>query len=236
MALYETLAEIYSAIFPVSEASVDFIGPPPRVGAAILDIGAGDGAHLAAFARLGWRTRGLEPSKAMLAAASRRPGQLGLMQGGMLELERLRAGEAFACLSCLGNTLPHLNGQEELAEFSRQAAGALEAGGRLVIQLLNYGALGPGSVFEPIKAAGYTFRRSYRLAPDGRLVFATALRDEASGEEEADETLLYPFKPAQIEAALECAGLRIAGRYASWSRAPFAAQSDGMLILEARRD
>jgi len=236
MALYETLAEIYSAIFPVSEATVEFIGPPPRDGSAIMDLGAGDGAHLAAFAALGWRTRGLEPSEAMLAAASRRPSGLGLARGGMLDLERLRAGEAFACICCLGNTLPHLNGRAELAEFARQAADALESGGRLVIQLLNYGLLGPGSVLEPIQAAGYTFRRSYRPAPDGRLVFATALRDEASGREEEDETLLYPFKPAELEAALASAGLRVTGRYASWSRASFNADSDRMLILEARRD
>lgn len=236
MALYETLADIYSAIFPVSDATVGFIGPPPREGAAILDLGAGDGAHLDAFARLGWRTRGLEPSEAMLAAAARRSGQLGLARGGMLDLERFRAGDSFACVSCLGNTLPHLGGLAELAEFSRQAAGALEPGGRLVIQLLNYLALGPGSALEPIQAAGYTFRRSYRPAPEGRLVFATALRDEASGREEEDETLLYPFKPAELEAALSSAGLRVTGRYASWSRAPFNADSDRLLILEARRD
>lgn len=236
MALYETLAELYAAIFPVSQATVDFIGPPPRSGAAILDLGAGDGGHLSAFARLGWRTRGLEPSEAMLAAASRRGDASGLARGGMLDLERLRAGEAFACVSCLGNTLPHLNGPAELAEFARQAAGALEPGGRLVIQLLNYEVLGPGSVLEPIKAAGHTFMRGYRAAPDGRLVFSTALRDEATGEEEKDETLLYPFKPADIESALAGAGLRVTGRYASWSRAPFNAGRDRMLILEARRD
>lgn len=236
MALYETLAAIYSAIFPVSEATVEFIGPPPRDGAAILDLGAGDGAHLDAFARLGWRTVGLEPSEAMLAAASLRRGQLGLAQGGMLDVERSFAGQSFACISCLGNTLPHLNGKAELAEFLRQAVGALEPGGRLVVQLLNYGILGPGSVLEPISAAGHTFRRSYRPAPDGRLVFATALRDEASGREEEDETLLYPFKPAEIEEALEGAGLRVTGRYASWARAPFDADRDRMLIIEAHRD
>ena len=253
MALYESLARVYDALFPQPGAATAYLSglrpgggrhqdgaPSPRV----LDLGSATGSQLLALARLGWAGVGLEPCLPMLvqareaAAHAGLEGALAFEEGGMEDAALRFPKASFDLVLCLGNTLPHLKGRAELRTFARDARGLLKPGGNLVLQLLNYRpvltALAAAPVFRlpEIEAPGIRFSRRYERAAGGRLRFLTELR---LGEEAplGDETLLSPFLPTDLEAALAEAGLGTAERRPSWKGGLFLEESDPYLILRA---
>lgn len=247
MALYENLASVYDTLFPQPEAATAYLAGlrpdaarPPRV----LDLGSATGSQLLALAKLGWEGIGLEPSLPMLDLAREKAAAAGLdrsavFEAGGMEYAAPRFPKAsFDLVLCLGNTLPHLRGQAGLLAFARGARGLLRPGGSLVLQLLNYGpvlkALAAAPVFRlpGIEAPGVRFSRRYEPAADGSLRFLTELK-LGEGAAQGDETLLSPFLPSDLEAALAGAGLETAERLPSWKGGSFAEESDPFLILRA---
>lgn len=106
-------------------------GMPPG---ALLEIGCGDGTFLAAAARNGWCTSGLDFDAAAVAAARQRgvDAQVGELTSGRY------AAESFDAI-VMNNVIEHLwNPRETLAECHR----LLRPGGRLVMVTPNFDSLG----------------------------------------------------------------------------------------------
>jgi len=259
MALYESLASAYDALFPQPETATAYLSglrpgggqrsggdlrpegaPPPRV----LDLGSATGSQLLALARLGWAGVGLEPCLPMLVQARKKAtaagleGALAFEEGGMEDAALRFPKASFDLVLCLGNTLPHLRDRAGLRAFARDARGLLKPGGSLVLQLLNYRpvleALAATPVFRlpEIEAPGIRFSRRYEETAEGNLRFLTELKlgnDAPLG----DETLLSPFLPADLEAALAEAGFTTAERLPSWKGGAFREENDPYLILRA---
>lgn len=222
----------------------------PRRGPPAIDLGCATGAHVALLAGLGYGAIGVDPSEAMLAEAARRHGPLAesgfasFRAGGMLDVDALVGPGRAALVLCVGNTLPHL-ARPELPSFMRKAARALEPGGRLVVQLLNYGRLlaERPERLPDLRSAGWLFRRSYRYRADGLVEFSTELVRLAPGgspsgspaETERGSVSLTPFTVGELEEAASEAGFGRVGAYASWTREPFEPGSSMVALLELRR-
>jgi SAM-dependent methyltransferase len=249
MSLYEDLALAYDELFPPNAAALDYLlGIYPGEG-GVLDLGCATASLLLDLARKGIETWGLEPSQAMLAVAGHSLAASGLAaerlprlaRGGMLDAASAFPKGKLGLVLCLGNTLPHLSGLDELGAFLAGARGVLRPGGSLVLQLLNYrsvlGKVEIGSfAFPVLEGGGLSFRRAYRPRPDGKLDFLTELAS-AQGEVMRDETRLYPFALDELRPRLEAEGFEKPVLQASWAgpAGAFDPEHDAYLIVRARR-
>ena len=235
----------------------------------VVDIGCATGSLLRSLASEGFDCVGLEPSLAMrtraeaaaraldpaVSRASEKAQKQGaglidarlrprFLDGGMLDAEAI-AGRDFDLLLCLGNTLPHLRGYDELEIFLAIGRRMLKPKGHLVLQLLNYASpdIKPGFVFPELRSDSFVFRRSYlaaaedsALVPDAfksRLIFHTELFDEATGMVKSDDMPLFPFTLGPILERMEKAGFERPSLRSSWDKAGFDPYSDRYLILSA---
>ncbi|MCX7774690.1 MAG: class I SAM-dependent methyltransferase [Spirochaetaceae bacterium] len=235
-ALYTHLARVYDLVFPFPSACVDAIAAmvPEHAPRRLIDAGAATGALVRTFSNLGWEALGIELDPEMVARA----GPL-VVQGSMLDIctiagRMFPAGARFGAITCLGNTLPHIDPGSRLP-FFRDARELLEEGAPLVIQMLNYAhpAVHPGYCFPEIRVGGVVFRRAYEAGPSpGTLAFRTELQIDC--EQYRDSTTLYPLEPAALESLLHQAGFNAVSFFRGWDCLPFDAQHDFYLIAVAR--
>jgi glycine/sarcosine N-methyltransferase len=253
MDLYSRLAPHYDAFFPQSpQATAFLLGLGGRAGARgqsrgakasplAVDIGCATGSQVLDLSAAGWQAIGWEPCAAMLEIARRKAREQGLTATfepyAMQDIaSRLEPGSVDLAL-CLGNTLPHLGGEGELARFVADIARVLARGGSVVLQLVNYerilGLLEGGEHRFPILRSGkVSFERSYSIAEDGGLVFHAELDED--GRSFVEDNRLLPFARAAIVAALEGAGFERIEARSGWDRASFDPGKDAYLIITAR--
>ena len=111
---------------------------------SVIDLGCGTGEHVAFFADEGARAVGLDRSESMITAACEHEalGRGRFVLGDALEAAELLADEPpFGLAICLGNMLPYVQEDADLARFAEQAARVLVPGGLLLIQVLNYAGI-----------------------------------------------------------------------------------------------
>jgi glycine/sarcosine N-methyltransferase len=254
MGIYESLAPHYDDFFPQDPGATSFLlglsggaptsAPASARGAAPLavDFGCATGSQVLDLAAAGRRAVGWEPCEAMLDIARGKAASRGLaaaFEGFAMQEAAARLGPGSVDLAlCLGNTLPHLGGDEELARFIADLALVASSGGIVVLQLLNYelvlrllraGEFG----FPVLRAAGVSFERSYSLEPDGSLAFRAALVEE--GRRIVEENRLRPFGRDRIVALLESSGFEGIASRGGWDRDSYDPSADRYLILTARR-
>jgi SAM-dependent methyltransferase len=143
---YHHLAGCYHLFFPAREAQLDFLaslasGPPARM----LDVAAGTGEYMAALRQRGYRLDGVEIDTAMCAAGLKRHPELAgnganasrLINGDMVELGTLVRG-GYYLTYCIGNSLCHLDSDEEAALVLQQMWVLARPRGKVAVQLINF--------------------------------------------------------------------------------------------------
>jgi SAM-dependent methyltransferase len=241
MSLYEHLAPVYDELFPVNPATLDFIdryGPGRRGRRHAIDLGSATGGHAIALAGRGWALVGVEPSPALMLRARAASAAKGLaidfIEGDMKDIASLVKPAHFDLVLCLGNTLPHLPDKRALSAFLDGVKICLASGGKLMVQLLNYGIAGPGFAFPTMAVRGTSFHRAYSAMKDGRLGFDTELRT-ASGESYRDSTPLLPIRPDELDTLLRKAGFNSIEHFSGWDGARFEAAASPFLVAVAGR-
>ena len=148
-----TVADFYDALATDYDRMTDFgkrfVAEKPffnllveryRIKSAI-DAGAGSGFHSLLLSQLGVAVTAVDVSAKMLSALEEHAADMNVeiasVQSSFQDLSR-HVSQKVDALFCLGNTLPHLQGQQELEESLRSFRALLRPGGLLVIQLLNY--------------------------------------------------------------------------------------------------
>lgn len=230
-------------------------GPSRRV----LEVGCGPAQHARALVDGGFEVVGVDRSEAMLAAAREEPLPEGLelVLGDMLEVDRLVEG-TFGSALCLGNALPQVKTEEELARFAEALARALEPGAPFLLQILNYDRIhgkgirslpinfrpGPGGEDEPGEpgtTSEVVFLRLMTPLPDGRVLFyPTTLTLEPGAEEpvrvdHGKEVLLRGWRRAEVEEIFAEAGLEPEHAFGAVDESPFEPLESQDLVLVARR-
>ena len=151
---------------------------------SVIDVGCGTGEHVAFFAAADVRAVGLDRSESMIRAAKdhEEAGKGRFVLGDAMEARAALGDEPpFGLATCLGNMLPHIAEDADLARFLASLHEVLLTGGLLVIQLLNYeGILATGKRYLPVNVRPgddgkeIVFLRLMSPAEHGRVLFFPA--------------------------------------------------------------
>lgn len=219
---------------------------------SLLDLGCGSGEHTAWFARRGARAVGLDLSEAMIESAREHEarGEGRFVVGDALDPRAaLPAERPFGLALCLGNMLPHVTTDAELAAFVRGARAMLVPGGRLLIQILNYARLLKDDVnVLPVNIRPgerederIVFLRLMAKAPgDGVLFFPTTLTLDLENEDHpvavhtTRRVALRAWDAAALTAAFEAEDFRVT-LWGDMQAGPYDAEASHDLVLLAER-
>jgi glycine/sarcosine N-methyltransferase len=241
----------------------------------VLDVACGTGMHAVALAQRGHIVVGADLSAGMIERARANAaaeevdvrfelagfGDLAQALGGNVPpLEGSAKGKPssaqgstyFDAILCLGNSLPHLLTQGELASALVDFAACLRPGGLLMIQNRNFDAVlaqreqgsePGGGRWMPLQAhreLGKEWQnlRFYDFEPDGTLIFnVVTLRRGAAGDwdQKVVTTRLWPLTQKELVTALEAAGFEEITCWGNMQGAPFDPGASGNLVATARK-
>lgn len=247
MGFYEQFADHYAQVTGQHDRQPkvsDFLGRLLRRHPAerALDVACGTGLFAIELARRGVSTVGADLSSAMIAQAraAAREADVGTdwLVAPMQELGDRLAGP-FDLLLCMGNSLPHLLEEADLAAALSGFADLLAPGGLAVVHLLNYDRILTGRqrlVGINRDDAGREYVRFYDFLDNGRVRFNLLSIDWSGGGEATHEligTELRPYTQSELTDALQAAGFDAVEPTAGLSLEPYNPLASGSLTLLA---
>lgn len=224
----------------------------------VIDVGCGTGMLAVHWATWGLHVVGVDPDESMLAKAAVNAddaraaidaagGSVRFVHGGFGELAGLGLGVADA-VTCTGNALPHLKGQDALADTLQDFAKVLRPGGLLVLHLLNHDRL----LTSRIRAIPPVVRD----AEDGTWVFLRFMDYEDSGirfdfvtlhrpvgawesgepwETQSRRSLHTALPSSLLRGGLVAAGFPDVQVFGNHDKAPLRPTEDESVLIVARR-
>ena len=238
--LYTRLAGQWDNLFPPDNDRVAYIagilGNNPA-GKKVIEVGCGTGATARSLADIGCVVEASDLDPQMVAEAvkhlrSSKQGNVVFSVDDMLgALEKAKTSSTQLIL-CLGNTLPHLTGNDEIPRFFSFASEALARGGTLMVQLLNYPLIiRKGSLDLPeLAGEDLRFRRRQVYIPESGLVeFLTEV--ESRGEVAKMTHKLRPLDIDSLTASAELSGLKSVGAFRDWKGSIFNGEAPWLVSL-----
>ena len=213
---------------------------------SVLDAACGTGMHAIALAKAGLSVCAADLSGEMIARARANAQKTGASirfeAAGFGALSRTFGTEGFHAALCLGNSLPHLLTDADLAATLADFYACLKPGGVLLIQNRNFDAVMKTRerMMEPqIHVEGaeeWIFYRFYDFNPDGTILFnITRLHRAPNSGWQSDviSTLLKPLLEKELLQALDRTGFRSVRTYGSLTGDAFDLRGSGNLVLLA---
>jgi len=217
---------------------------------SVLDVGCGSGEHTAFFSGQGCRAVGVDRSEAMIEQArdhERKGHGRFILADASSMTEALGREPRFGLALCLGNMLPHVTTQAELATLLSEVASLLLPEGLLVIQILNYRRIreqGIRSLPVNLRAGDregeeIVFLRVMTPCPDGMILFypiTLTLRGEAEEPVQvhsARRVVLRGWEDGELTTAFERAGFSVELR-GGMTGEPYDPQESSDLVMIGR--
>jgi 2-polyprenyl-3-methyl-5-hydroxy-6-metoxy-1,4-benzoquinol methylase len=209
-----------------------------------LDVGCGTGLFALELARRGVRSTGVDPSAEMLARAeqvARREGlDVAWRQADLAGLGEAILGR-FDAVLCVGNTIAHVLGDDELARSAEALLAVTAPGGTVAIQWLNYARLRERGerVVGAVRDGQRDYVRFYDIAAGAKAPWTfNLLSIDWSGSAPAWELTSAahrPWLPEEIGAALEREGFEGISLHGGLGFGPGDRREDASQTLLARR-
>ncbi len=233
---YKYLADYYEHVFPAPPKAA-FLSQHFKPSDQLLDIGCSDGRVAHALATKGYHVTGIDLSEDMVRVASKVSENGTLFKVHLLNMLKIKDlfSEPFDGIYCLGNTLVHLSGEEEILDALEKCYATLKSSGILIIQILNYDAIFKNNITQLplIDNDVLSFKRQYVLK-DKAVTFKIALTIKDMGETYESSTTLYPIRKNRLEALLTQANFSKITCYGDYKGKPFE-EDDLTLILCAQK-
>ncbi len=245
MDFYQSISAYYDRIFPMDPNTLSFLDSRARPGSRILDIACGTGGYSIALAERGHRVTGIDLDRAMIRhARSKARDPDGTPDFRVMDMLSMTADldPGFELVFCIGNSLVHLESDEQIGQLLEDCRSLLGPEGVLILQIINYDRiLAEGLTGLPTlrdEAAALEFLRNYELDPAGRVViFRTELRVGRG----ADQRVIHNQIPLRIVTSerltrlVGAAGFQSLELFGGFDGRPLSLESLP-LILSARRD
>ncbi len=220
----------------------DVFGPPGVGG--ILDAGCGTGRQAVALAELGYGVTGFDASGPMLTVAREHAVAKGIdlqwVAGTYDELPR-KVGGGFDGAYCLANSLAAAGTARAVQDAVRNFAAVLGEGGRLFIQILNFGPMreerpclrGPRIVTHD--GIEYVSTRLFHFGDDHVDVINVTHWNDGQWRQVGSTGRLFPVEVDALGRWCSEAGLAVEHTWGSYGRDAFDATTSVDLILVARK-
>jgi len=233
---------------PLIEKILDEVKSPNGEPTQVLDAACGTGMHALALAKAGYQVSGADFSLEMIKKAKLNAASAGLdlpfETAGFGELASVFGEARFDAVLCLGNSLPHLIHEAELASTLADFLACLKPNGLLLIQNRNFDSvmqkrdrwMEPQSFQDDTKQ--WIFERFYDFNLDGTIGFNIVNLHRIGVSEwksEVVSTLLKPQLRDDLLRKINLAGFERVYTYGSLGGDPFDPQTSGNLILVARK-
>lgn len=207
MDFYMILSRYYDDLFPPNQKQIRFLMEHSPVQGKILDVGAGTGAYAAALAAKGAVVEALEIGSMVpyLMKTAEKKGFTAL-EMGMEQIHVLKT-DSYGLITCIGNTLVHLESTNQVTAFLQKCKQLLLPGGQLIIQIVNYDRIIAKSQTElpviTVPDQQLTLNRSYVIGEES-VQFITKLN---AGEMQwVSETRLLALRQQDLAQCLKAAG------------------------------
>lgn len=233
---------------PLLEKILAEVKSPAGEPLKILDAACGTGMHALALAKAGYQISGADFSREMInkAKLNAKSAQLELPfeTAGFGALTSVFGESRFDALLCLGNSLPHLIDDAELASALKDFFACLKPGGLLLIQNRNFDAVMTKKdrwmEAQPFQEGDeeWIFERFYDFNSDGTIGFNIVnlhRKGNAAWTSEVVSTLLKPQLKDDLTLKATRAGFINVRTFGTLGGDPFDAQASGNLILVARK-
>ena len=237
---YENIVRYYDCIFPLQPATLKFLCDSFSPSQPVLDIGCGSGEYTIGLAKSGYDVCGCDLDPAMVARAEAKAREqnagAAFSVGSMSDLSRLYPAASFGGVFCIGNTLAHAAGHDQLADICEQCHALLRPAGRIVAQVINYDrVISQNLTGLPTienRERGLSFQRRYDIAFP-KVTFTTTLR--VDGITETSVNQLYAITHDELVQCLQEAGFSRIETYGGFAPAPFDLDASQPLIIRARK-
>ncbi len=207
-----------------------------RQATPVLDVACGAGRHAAAFAAAGLETLGLDLSEFLLVEAVERRGLSGRMVLG--DMRRLPfCGGALGGVINMFTSFGYFDDEADDARAVAEVARVLRPGGRFLIDFINATTVGRVRAETTRRREGDVQIEERRERDDsGRHLCKHVRVLRPDGEEVSYREQVRLYEPAELEALLASAGLRVVERFGDYDAGPFVAAASVRLILLAERE
>ena len=240
MSFYNMLAKYYSNIFPLSENHISLFDSVINKDAMIgLDIGCATGILTHVLQRTIPSMIGIDLSETMISVAKelnpKKEIEFKVMDMTAIALEF--KSQTFDVITCLGNTLVHVN-HESVKKLLHDTQDCLKKDGQFIIQVVNYDLIlkEKRTSLPSIMNQNIEFHREYVFLEDNStILFSATLVDLHSGKLFKDETVLYPLTHSQLSELLNENGFEISNEFGAWNMSPYDSHSSPSLILVAKK-
>ncbi|MEQ8220954.1 MAG: class I SAM-dependent methyltransferase [Candidatus Eremiobacterota bacterium] len=207
---------------------------------SVLDVACGTGLHSILLAQMGIKTTGVDISEAMLKQARLHgkefEGEVTWILSSMEELKsNLR--EKYDAIFCLGNSIPHILDVPSLDKTFKNFYELLNAGGLLVIQLLNYKKIydGKNRIVGIHREKDTEYIRFYDFYPCLTFNILIVTWNGNKSEYKLQSTELYPYRKEELDMFLQKEGFWQFEYYGDMTFSPFDENNSSNLVLTARK-
>lgn len=236
MKFYSEIAKYYDYIFPTGAVPLnlmaDLAGDPPK---SVLDVACGTGGYSIALEDAGHVVTSIDLNEKMIEGLRKKSLQIDSYVLNMLHIEMLK--RKFDLIFCIGNSLVHLEDNDEILKFLRACKSCLNPNGKILLQIVNYDRILDKNIKSlptiENKDADLTFERYYEYIGDRRKIeFETVLK--VAGNEFGNKVYLHPIRSQELRDLLVEAGFENIELYGNFKKDPYDPEESLPLIVTAQ--
>ena len=202
-----------------------------RPGTRVLDLGCGAGRHLTEMRRVGYRAIGLDLSPPMLEAAREASPQTALVRADMRRLPFGRS--TFDVVTSYFTSFGYFDDDSEDLRVLREVRRTLADGGAFLMDFMNAHQVVANLPRNDRRlVSGVEVVQERRLVAEDGIVekrIRVGAAEGRRGREFVERVRLY--RPDELDALMERAGLFPRARFGGYDRAPFAPSSPRYIVV-----
>ncbi len=231
---YDEISKYYDEIFPVGRYQVELLKELSGDGKKdILDIACGNGGYSKSLADFGHKLTAIDLNPSMIDILNNKYKNIDGRVLNMLDLDKLEG--KYDLVYCIGNSLVHLNNNEEILEFLTKTKEILKDNGRLLLQIINYDRILDRNIDElpTIEGDELRFVREYEyMEEDNKINFKTILEVKANKFE--NNEILLPIRSNDLIALLGGAGFKNIETYGNFKKEEYDSYNSYALVIIAQ--
>ena len=223
-----SMKKFYDTISPIQKKFLD----KEIKGKNILDVGAATGKLTEYLSGKGFHVYSLDINERLINKAAQKG--ISVVNMNMLDIDKL---EKFDTIINIGNTIPHLNNNEEIYEFLEKSYHQLNNGGKIIIQIINFSKFVKKKdennflgTLPLIENENVKFERFYYLNEEGNIIFKTILDDNIENEE-----ILLNINYNELKGYFEKIGFKNIKTYGGFDKSVFDIDKSTPLVMTGEK-